>query len=111
MCPCLRAPLRHSCSWPLLCSAHNSSPLALLNSKCGRKQVAFLDALLEKLQGDTRDKSSPLYHQLDLARLAVAGHSRGGKLAALHFARTPLAINLSLNCCLNSWRLRLAYAA
>ena len=47
--------------------------------------------MLDKLREDSRDPGSPLHGRLDLARLAVAGHSRGGKLAALLFARAALA--------------------
>ncbi|KAK9826744.1 hypothetical protein WJX81_004019 [Elliptochloris bilobata] len=50
-------------------------------------ELAFLDGLLKKLRADSQAAASPLYQRLDLARLGVAGHSRGGKLAALHFAR------------------------
>lgn len=92
------------------CSYSQYTPLQCSVCVC-KQQVAFLDGLLEKLQGDTRDESSPLYHQLDLARLGVAGHSRGGKLAALHFARAHLPWLLSLKDACAPGALRSAYAA
>lgn len=41
--------------------------------------IAHLDMI-------NKNMTSPAYKKLDLTRLAVAGHSRGGKMAALHFA-------------------------
>ncbi|KAK9806014.1 hypothetical protein WJX73_004922 [Symbiochloris irregularis] len=49
-------------------------------------EVAWLPGLLSWLQAQTQDDSSPLHRRLDLARIGTAGHSRGGKLAALHIA-------------------------
>ncbi len=49
-------------------------------------QVGYLQDILRQLRQDTEDAASPLFGMLDLQRLATAGHSRGGKLAALHLA-------------------------
>jgi hypothetical protein len=45
----------------------------------------MLHFLLE-LRQQVADSSSRLYQQLDLTMLAAAGHSRGGKIAAMHLA-------------------------
>lgn len=44
---------------------------------------------LVALQKVASDPSSELYGKLDLTNLGAAGHSRGGKIAALHFAGMP----------------------
>ena len=35
------------------------------------------------------DSANPLHGKIDLDNLATAGHSRGAKIAALHFAGAP----------------------
>ena len=57
-------------------------------SNCCSWQVRLLPRLYSWLQQQNitgRDKAE-LKGRLDLSRLATVGHSRGGKLAALHFA-------------------------
>jgi hypothetical protein len=49
-------------------------------------QVHFLPKILEWLKGLNELPGTPALGKLDAGRIAVAGHSRGGKLAALHFA-------------------------
>jgi hypothetical protein len=48
--------------------------------------VNFLDGILSWLADENQSKDSQLYGLLDFDRVAVAGHSRGAKLACLHFA-------------------------
>jgi predicted dienelactone hydrolase len=51
-------------------------------------QLSALPQLLQWLSAQNDDSSNELLHsRLDMARVAVAGHSRGGKLAALQFAQ------------------------
>ncbi|KIZ06195.1 chlorophyllase I [Monoraphidium neglectum] len=53
-------------------------------------QTGYVTHLLEALAAINSDPSSQWHQRLDLSRLGAAGHSRGGKLAALHLAsRTP----------------------
>ena len=49
-------------------------------------QAQFLGPLLDWLAAQNNDSSSPAHGMLDLKSVAVAGHSRGGKIAALHYA-------------------------
>ena len=49
-------------------------------------QMPAFEPLLDWLVGQSDNASSPLYGLVDMEQLAVAGHSRGGKLAALLFA-------------------------
>jgi predicted dienelactone hydrolase len=49
-------------------------------------QVEYLDGLLGWLAERNGSVDSKLQGLLDLERIGVAGHSRGAKLAALHFA-------------------------
>lgn len=52
-------------------------------------QLSFVDAVLARLAHAAQDPLSALHAaavRMDLNRRAVMGHSRGGKLAALHFA-------------------------
>lgn len=44
------------------------------------------EPLLDWLVGQSDDHASPLFGLVDMDQLAVAGHSRGGKLGALLFA-------------------------
>ena len=49
-------------------------------------QVRYLDGILEWLDQQNRDDASALHSIVDLTRIGTAGHSRGAKLACLHFA-------------------------
>ena len=49
-------------------------------------QVQYLDGLIEWLERENQTSSSTLHGAVDTARIAGAGHSRGAKLACLHFA-------------------------
>ena len=49
-------------------------------------QLTFLGPLIEWLGEQSSSAGGFAEGLLDLDRLAVAGHSRGGKLATLHFA-------------------------
>lgn len=48
--------------------------------------MQFLDSLLTWLREQNQSEDSRLHGLLDLERIAVAGHSRGAKLAALQYA-------------------------
>ncbi|WIA32494.1 hypothetical protein OEZ86_003312 [Tetradesmus obliquus] len=57
------------------------------------QEIAALPQLLQWLAAQNKDASNPLLHnKLDMSRVAVAGHSRGGKLAALQYAQDPAAV-------------------
>ena len=49
-------------------------------------QVRYLDGLIEWLGKENQTSSSTLHGAVDTSRIAGAGHSRGAKLACLHFA-------------------------
>ena len=49
-------------------------------------QVRYLDGLIKWLERENQTSSSTLHGTVDTARIASAGHSRGAKLACLHFA-------------------------
>jgi hypothetical protein len=62
--------------------------LLLLLLLSSHVQLSALPQLLQWLSAQNNDSSNELLHnRLDMARVAVAGHSRGGKLAALQFAK------------------------
>ena len=62
---------------------------SILTAAC-RPQLGFLPGLLDWLQDQTQDSTSPLQGQLDVKSLGTAGHSRGAKLAALHLTGSKL---------------------
>jgi hypothetical protein len=49
-------------------------------------QVGFLPHFLDVLRAAASHPTSPLYGKLDFNNMGAAGHSRGAKIAALHFA-------------------------
>ena len=49
-------------------------------------QLEYLDQILDWAQQQSLAGGSDLHGLLDLSRVGCVGHSRGGKLAALHFA-------------------------
>ena len=49
-------------------------------------QVRYLDGLIKWLEKENQKSGSPLHAAVDTGRIASAGHSRGAKLACLHFA-------------------------
>lgn len=65
-------------------------------------QVGYLPLLLVALRARAEDPTSPIAGALDLQLLAMAGHSRGAKLAALHLAGERPAHSCSLVDC--AWR-------
>lgn len=71
------SPTRHICG---------PGPLLWLLCVCLHLQVGFLPHFLDALRAAAGDPSSPLHQQIDFHNLGAAGHSRGAKIAALHFA-------------------------
>ena len=63
-------------------------------------QLTFLAQIYDWLEKQQQQPGSDLTGALDLSNVALAGHSRGGKLAALQFAngRVPLSIVLQTQC-------------
>ncbi len=50
------------------------------------KELECLHCILVWLAAENERPGSCVYGKIDLASVGIAGHSRGGKLAALHFA-------------------------
>ena len=61
------------------------------HARVHRPQMQCLEPLLAWLAEQSAAAGSPLHGRVALDRLGVAGHSRGAKLAALHFAGAPSA--------------------
>ena len=53
-------------------------------------QLQFVPQLLHWVALLNNNSETPAYKQLDLGSIAIAGHSRGGKMAALAFATGAL---------------------
>ncbi|WIA10782.1 hypothetical protein OEZ85_010951 [Tetradesmus obliquus] len=68
-------------SWGFACVQYD---LALLHIVPDEVELGYLPYLLDYLQHHPSTKC-----RLDLTRIGTAGHSRGGKLAALHLADNP----------------------
>jgi len=49
-------------------------------------EVQFIPRILSFLAGEATNSTSPLYNRVDVSRVGLMGHSRGGKLAALALA-------------------------
>jgi hypothetical protein len=49
-------------------------------------QVGFLPHFLSVLHEVSADPNNPLHGKIDFTNLGAAGHSRGAKIAAMHFA-------------------------
>ncbi|GBF91171.1 chlorophyllase [Raphidocelis subcapitata] len=60
--------------------------LTLLDLVPAGVQSTWAPHILDALSAANADPSSPWHGRLDASRLAAAGHSRGGKIAALHLA-------------------------
>ena len=56
------------------------------HSEAQLAQARYLHGLIEWLENENQKSSSTLYGAVDTDRIASAGHSRGAKLACLHFA-------------------------
>lgn len=53
---------------------------------CLGPQAGFMLKFLSDLKQAASNPSSPLHGKLDFDNMGAAGHSRGGKIAALHYA-------------------------
>ncbi|KAK9909925.1 hypothetical protein WJX75_009568 [Coccomyxa subellipsoidea] len=76
----------HLASFGFILVQYNGPSLCIIPDKY---EVNFLDGILSWLADENQSKDSQLYGLLDFDRVAVAGHSRGAKLACLHFANRP----------------------
>jgi len=70
-------------------------------------QMGCLDQVLDNwLVEKIQDPSSELHGKIDTGKMVIAGHSRGAKLAALHYAGPasfPLSRQLPHPFCPYSW--------
>lgn len=57
-------------------------PIGVIND---RDELKFFEPLLDALKEKNEDDSQPFKGLLNLNRIGIAGHSRGAKLALLHF--------------------------
>ncbi|KXZ46785.1 hypothetical protein GPECTOR_40g519 [Gonium pectorale] len=76
--------VRHVASWGYVVVQYTHT--GLLPIVVDRVELGYLSPLLAWVGARGRADGSPLRGLPDTARLVVMGHSRGGKLAALHFA-------------------------
>jgi predicted dienelactone hydrolase len=49
-------------------------------------QAGFMLKFVEQLQAVAENPNNPLHGKIDFINLGAAGHSRGAKIAAMHFA-------------------------
>ncbi|KAK9865848.1 hypothetical protein WJX84_006247 [Apatococcus fuscideae] len=63
--------------------------IPLLTTLPDTPELEYLDQILDWAQQQSLAGGSDLHGLLDLSRVGCVGHSRGGKLAALHFAGNP----------------------
>ncbi|KAL4447405.1 hypothetical protein ABPG75_004624 [Micractinium tetrahymenae] len=75
--------VRQAASWGVLVLQYDISGFPTAAA-----ELHLFPELIQWLNDQSVDPGNPLYGQVDLGRLATAGHSRGGKLAALAFAGT-----------------------
>lgn len=74
--------------------------MALLTG--GVMQLPFMEEILMELKEGSHPQSRAAQGCMDFSNVGVAGHSRGGKLAALQYARKFLTTqSLSPACCLS----------
>lgn len=52
-------------------------------------ELRYLNPILDWLEDQGNGAASFVYQLVDMGRVAMAGHSRGGKLAALHIVQNP----------------------
>lgn len=53
---------------------------------------------IEQLQAVAENPTNPLHGKIAWNNLGAAGHSRGAKIAAMHFAGRLITLVLSLRC-------------
>ena len=64
-------------------------------------QISCLEEILESWLPDlVKDPVGPVFGKIDLTTILMTGHSRGAKLATLHFAGSQTKSSLFLLCCL-----------
>lgn len=50
------------------------------------KQAGFMLKFIDQLEAVAANPDNPLHGKLDFTNMGAAGHSRGAKIAAMHFA-------------------------
>ncbi|CAL8467607.1 g7145 [Coccomyxa elongata] len=73
----------HLASFGFILVQYENPPLCIIPDK---HEVEFLDGILSWLADQNSSEGSRLFGLLNFDRIGVAGHSRGAKLACLHFA-------------------------
>eukprot|EP00884_Botryococcus_braunii_P013219 jgi/Botrbrau1/21899/Bobra.0249s0027.2 len=76
----------HLASWGYAVVQYETGLLSLLNEQV---ELPYMEEILMELKDGTDPQSKAVQGRIDFGNVAVGGHSRGGKLAALHFARKP----------------------
>lgn len=73
-------------SWGYVLVQYDLPALTITTDKI---ELRYLNPILDWLEDQSNSPKSFVYQLLDMERLAMAGHSRGAKLAALHLIQNP----------------------
>jgi len=76
----------HMASWGFLVVQYDTPFMSIITDKV---ELQFLDPLLDWLIEENNKWGGFVHDIVDLSRLGLAGHSRGGKLSALHLSENP----------------------
>lgn len=76
----------HMASWGFLVVQYDTPFMSIITDKV---ELQFLDPLLDWLKEENNKWGGFVHDIVDLSRLGLAGHSRGGKLSALHLSENP----------------------
>lgn len=79
----------HAASWGYVVLQYNLPRFSLTPAIL---ELEAFNPLLQWVDKQTKNKTSPIYGRADMSKVVLSGHSRGGKLAALNYGNNPTKV-------------------
>jgi hypothetical protein len=78
--------VQHAASWGYVVLQYNLPAFSLSPAIW---EVKAFTPLLQWVDAQSKNSSSPIYGRVDVSKVVLSGHSRGGKIAALNYGDNP----------------------
>lgn len=81
--------VKHAASWGYVVLQYNLPQFSLAPAIL---EVEAFNPILGWVDEQNKNKTSPLYGRVDVSKVVLSGHSRGGKIAALNYGNNPTQV-------------------